>query len=118
MSQYDIAIVGAGIVGATLAAEVAPHARVLLLETEDQPGYHSTGRSAAFWSETYGGPAIQPLAQPRTRHHTAPRPRDIELRLEQGDWHQTISMSERVSQRILGFVARLFLTSRPRISPS
>src|SRR5690606_17888384 len=26
-----------------------------------QPGYHSTGRSAAFWSETYGGPGVQPL---------------------------------------------------------
>ncbi len=34
---------------------------MLLLEAEDQPGYHATGRSAAFWSETYGGPAIQPL---------------------------------------------------------
>ena len=61
MSRYDIAIVGAGIVGATIAAELVPDARVLLLEAEDQPGYHSTGRSAAFWSETYGGPAIQPL---------------------------------------------------------
>ncbi len=61
MSRYDIAIVGAGIAGASLAAEVAPHARVLLLEAEDQPGYHATGRSAAFWSETYGGPDIQPL---------------------------------------------------------
>lgn len=61
MSHHDIAIVGAGIVGATLAAEVVGHASVLLLEAEDQPGYHSTGRSAAFWSETYGGPAIQPL---------------------------------------------------------
>jgi D-arginine dehydrogenase len=58
---YDIAIVGAGIAGASLSAELAPHARVLLLEMEDQPGYHSTGRSAAFWSETYGGPLIQPL---------------------------------------------------------
>ena len=66
MSRYDIAIVGAGIVGATLAAEVAPHASVLLLEGEDQPGYHSTGRSAAFWSETYGGPAIQPLTAAST----------------------------------------------------
>ncbi|TGX54030.1 FAD-binding oxidoreductase [Sphingomonas gei] len=61
MSRYDIAIVGAGIAGASLAAEVAPHARVLLLEAEDRPGYHATGRSAAFWSETYGGPDIQPL---------------------------------------------------------
>lgn len=58
---YDIAIVGAGIAGASLAAQVAPHARVLLLEAEDAPGYHATGRSAAFWSETYGGPGIQPL---------------------------------------------------------
>lgn len=58
---YDVAIAGAGMAGASLAAEVAPHARVLLLEAEDQPGYHSTGRSAAFWSETYGGPGVQPL---------------------------------------------------------
>ncbi|HEX8214008.1 MAG TPA: FAD-dependent oxidoreductase [Allosphingosinicella sp.] len=59
--RVDIAIVGAGIAGASLAAEAAPHASVLLVEAEDQPGYHSTGRSAAFWSETYGGPLIQPL---------------------------------------------------------
>ncbi|GAA0668111.1 D-arginine dehydrogenase [Sphingomonas insulae] len=58
---YDIAIVGAGIAGASLAAALAPDARVLLLEAEDQAGYHATGRSAAFWSETYGGPDIQPL---------------------------------------------------------
>ncbi len=59
--KYDVAIVGGGIAGASLAAEIAPHARVLLLEAEDRPGYHSTGRSAAFWSETYGGADIQPL---------------------------------------------------------
>ena len=59
--NYDIAIVGAGIAGASLAAAIGDRARVLLLEAEDQPGYHATGRSAAFWSETYGGPAIQPL---------------------------------------------------------
>ncbi|HEU5286134.1 MAG TPA: FAD-dependent oxidoreductase [Sphingomicrobium sp.] len=61
MNRYDIAVVGAGIAGASLAAELAPHARVLVLEMEDQPGYHATGRSAAFWSETYGGPYVQPL---------------------------------------------------------
>jgi D-arginine dehydrogenase len=59
--RFDIAIVGAGIAGASLAAFLAPHASVLLLEGEDQPGYHATGRSAAFWSESYGGPGIQPL---------------------------------------------------------
>ena len=61
MNDTDILIIGAGIAGASLAAEVAPHARVVLLEAEAVAGYHSTGRSAAFWSETYGGPDIQPL---------------------------------------------------------
>ena len=58
---YDIAIVGAGMAGASLAAAIGSQARVLILEAEDAPGYHATGRSAAFWSETYGGPDIQPL---------------------------------------------------------
>ena len=58
---YDIAIVGAGMAGASLAAAIGPQAQVLVLEAEAAPGYHATGRSAAFWSETYGGPAIQPL---------------------------------------------------------
>jgi D-arginine dehydrogenase len=59
--QYDFAIVGAGIAGASLAAELSGQARVLVLEAEDQPGYHATGRSAAFWDECYGGPSITPL---------------------------------------------------------
>lgn len=59
--RFDIAIVGAGMAGASLAAEVAAGASVLLLEAEDRPGYHATGRSAAFWTESYGGPGIQPL---------------------------------------------------------
>jgi D-arginine dehydrogenase len=61
MRRYDIAVIGAGMAGASLAAEVAAHASVLLIEAEAQPGYHSTGRSAAFWSESYGGPLVQPL---------------------------------------------------------
>jgi len=59
--SFDIAIVGAGMAGASLAAELAPYAKILLLEAEDRPGYHSTGRSAAFWVESYGGPPVQPL---------------------------------------------------------
>lgn len=58
---YDFAVVGAGIAGASLAAGLAPQGRVLLLEAEERPGYHSTGRSAAFWTESYGGPGVQPL---------------------------------------------------------
>ena len=61
MIQADIAIVGAGIAGASLAAMIGDRAKVVLIEAEAQPGYHSTGRSAAFWSESYGGPLVQPL---------------------------------------------------------
>ena len=59
--MYDFVIIGAGIAGASLAAGLAPHAKVLVLEAEDRAGYHSTGRSAAFWTESYGGPLVQPL---------------------------------------------------------
>lgn len=59
--KFDVAIIGAGIAGASVAAELATHCRVVLLEAEDIPGYHSTGRSAAFWHETLGGPFVQPL---------------------------------------------------------
>ncbi len=58
---YDIAVIGAGMAGASIAAELAPHASVLLAEAEAAPGYHTTGRSAAFWEECYGGPGIVPL---------------------------------------------------------
>jgi len=59
--HFDIAVIGAGMAGASLAAELAPHASVLLAEAESQPGYHTTGRSAAFWEECYGGPQVVPL---------------------------------------------------------
>jgi D-arginine dehydrogenase len=61
MNIWDIVIVGAGIAGASAAAELARDRRVCLIEMEAQPGYHATGRSAAFWTESYGGPLIQPL---------------------------------------------------------
>ena len=58
---FDFAVIGAGMAGASLAAGLAPHARVVMLEAEERPGYHSTGRSAAFWTESYGGPGVVPL---------------------------------------------------------
>ena len=62
MTSYDFAIIGAGIAGSSLAAELSEGgASVLMLEAEDRPGYHATGRSAAFWEECYGGPEIVPL---------------------------------------------------------
>lgn len=74
MSDFDIAIIGGGIAGASLAAEIGRERSVLLLEAESQPGYHSTGRSAAFWVETYGGPAVQPLTSASGAFLAAPPP--------------------------------------------
>lgn len=64
MSGFDILIIGAGIGGASLAHALlaaAPGLKLGLLEAEAHPGYHTTGRSAAFYAETYGGPSVQPL---------------------------------------------------------
>ena len=63
MVETDILIVGGGIAGAGLGAALAGRRDVLLIEAEDQPGHHSTGRSAAFWLESYGGPAVAPLTR-------------------------------------------------------
>lgn len=62
-STLEIILVGAGIAGASAAAELARTHRVVLLEGEDVPGYHSTGRSAALFSETYGGAPVRALSR-------------------------------------------------------
>ncbi|MFO1047214.1 MAG: FAD-binding oxidoreductase [Geminicoccaceae bacterium] len=59
MDRFDVVIVGAGMAGASLAWHLAPHRKVLLLERESQPGYHSTGRSAATLHFSYGNPTIR-----------------------------------------------------------
>src|SRR5437764_7474897 len=61
MTDFDVIIVGGGIAGASLGAAIADKRRTLIIEAEDQCGYHTTGRSAAFWLAHYGGPAVMPL---------------------------------------------------------
>jgi len=61
VEQFDVIIVGAGIAGASAGFFLSGSHRVVLLEREDQPGYHSTGRSAALFTETYGNAAIRAL---------------------------------------------------------
>ena len=61
MPQYRFAIVGAGIAGASAGYHLAAAGPTLLIEREGQPGYHSTGRSAALYTETYGNRAIRAL---------------------------------------------------------
>jgi D-arginine dehydrogenase len=61
MSDFDVIIVGGGIAGASLGAEIAAKRRTLIVEAESQCGYHSTGRSAAFYLESYGGSQVAKL---------------------------------------------------------
>jgi D-arginine dehydrogenase len=63
MQQADILIIGGGIAGAAAGFALAPQRRVILLERESQPGYHSTGRSAALFTEAYGNAAIRALTK-------------------------------------------------------
>jgi D-arginine dehydrogenase len=62
MNDVDVLIAGGGIAGASLGAEIAANHSVLLVEAEEQCGFHSTGRSAAFWLESYGGPVVAQLS--------------------------------------------------------
>ena len=62
MERCDFLVVGAGMAGASAAYWLAERGRVVVLEQEDVPGYHSTGRSAAMYMETYGGRLIKGLA--------------------------------------------------------
>ncbi len=59
----DIIVIGAGIAGASAAARLAKTHKVLVLEMEDRPGYHSTGRSAATYEPNYGPPSIRALTR-------------------------------------------------------
>ncbi len=59
--EVDFAIIGAGIAGVSCAYYLAPRARVAILEREHVPAYHTTGRSAALYTETYGSAAVRAI---------------------------------------------------------
>lgn len=65
----DIIIIGGGIAGLSAAAEISPHASVLLLEAEDVLGYHASGRSAAMFLADFGNEIIRELNYASTEHH-------------------------------------------------
>ena len=59
----DILVIGGGMAGVGAGAMLSSQAKVTVLERESQPGYHSTGRSAAMFIENYGGPVIRQLTK-------------------------------------------------------
>jgi D-arginine dehydrogenase len=61
--ECDFLVVGAGISGAAAAYELAAHGATVLLEMEDRPGHHSTGRSASLYTPNYGPKAVRAVCQ-------------------------------------------------------
>jgi D-arginine dehydrogenase len=71
-TSADVIVIGAGIAGASVAWWLAPHARVVLLERESQPGYHSTGRSAALFMASYGPSQARALTRASLAFYESP----------------------------------------------
>ena len=65
----DILVIGGGIAGTSVAARLAPHGRVTLLEAEEGLAYHASGRSAALFEENYGLPAVKALNAASAQYH-------------------------------------------------
>ena len=81
MDAFDVVVIGAGIAGASAAYELAAGHSVLMLEGESRPGYHTTGRSAATFTETYGNTTIQGLTTGSRAFYEAPPAGFTETRL-------------------------------------
>ena len=73
----DCLVIGAGMAGAAAAASLSADAEVVILETEAQAGYHSTGRSAALYSTLYGNAVVRALT--RASHGFFLEPREQAL---------------------------------------
>jgi D-arginine dehydrogenase len=74
MPDFDFAVIGAGIAGVSVAYHLAPKAKVIILEREHVPAYHTTGRSAALHSETYGSAEIRAITVASGRFYRKPPP--------------------------------------------
>ena len=56
--RADFIIIGSGMAGMSAAYRLSKHGKVIILEKESLLGYHTTGRSAAFFTENYGNKII------------------------------------------------------------
>ena len=63
MTGADFLVIGGGMAGASAAYALAAHGVVVVLEQEERPGVHATGRSAALFSETYGNGVVRGLSR-------------------------------------------------------
>ena len=71
MTSADFLVIGAGMAGASAAYALAARGAVVVLEQEERPGVHATGRSAALFSETYGNGVVRGLSRASRPDRTA-----------------------------------------------
>jgi D-arginine dehydrogenase len=98
MEQYDVVVIGAGIAGASAAANLAPEKSVAILEQEAQPGYHSTGRSAAIYSEIYGPEQVRVLTRASRDFYSSPPAGFTEVPLVSPRGYLFVATSDRVPE--------------------
>lgn len=72
VTRTDVIVIGAGIAGASAADALAADCKVVLLEREPQPGYHTTGRSAALFAPVYGPAPIRALTRASAAFMSSP----------------------------------------------
>ena len=63
MKHFDVIIIGSGIAGMSLGSIISKERKVAIIEKEKQLSYHSTGRSFAFFIESYGNKEIIELTK-------------------------------------------------------
>ncbi len=61
MRSFDVIVIGGGMAGVSIGCELAGDHTVALLDMEPTLAYHTTGRSAAMFLESYGGPTVRAL---------------------------------------------------------
>ena len=71
-TQAEFLVIGGGMGGVSVAYELAHHGRVCLLEREEHLAFHSTGRSAAMFLETYGNELVRALTRGSREFYARP----------------------------------------------
>ncbi len=112
--RSDVLVIGAGIAGASVAAELAPRRRVVVIEMEDQPGYHTTGRSAAVFAECYGNRQVRALTRASRAFLERTPPGDEAPLLAPRGW---LSIARRDQLARLGDLEREILANGGTVQP-
>jgi D-arginine dehydrogenase len=127
--EHDIVVIGGGMAGASIAAHLSAHASVRLLEMEAQPGYHSTGRSAAIFFEPYGNTVVRALTRASRPFFYSPppsfcsevlvRPRPVLLTAREGQgpaleaFFDSVTSEDRIEKKSVSEVLDLHPLVRP-----